>query len=121
MVVMRMASGALCHINCSRRSVYGRDQRVEAFCSGGMVIENNLTAATIDETNRTADQGPLTGLPDERKQESYLAEVRAFVDAMETGEKPSPSFEDGRRALILADAAVRSLDTGRAVKIDYGE
>ena len=121
MVVMRMESGALCHINCSRRAVYGRDQRVEAFCSNGMVIENNQTTAVIDGENRTATHGPLTCFSTERKDESYVAEVRAFVDAVEKGELPSPAFEDGRRALILANAAVRSHETGRVVKVEYGE
>ncbi len=119
MVVMRLESGALCHINCSRRAVYGRDQRVEAFCSGGMLIENNETAAMIDGSNRTAAQGPLTCLPIERRKESYVDEVRVFVDAVEKGEPPSPAFEDGRRALILANAALRSHETGRVVTIDY--
>jgi predicted dehydrogenase len=31
------------------------------------------------------------------------------------GKLPSPSGEDGRRALALADAAVESLQSGRAV------
>ena len=120
-VVMRMGSGALCSIHCSRRSAYGRDQRVEAFCSEGMVIENNRSAAVIDQQNTTADQEPLTYLSTERQQESYVAEVAAFLDAVEKGEPPSPAFEDGRRALILANAALRSYENGRAVKVDYGE
>ena len=49
-----------------------------------------------------------------------MAEVRAFVDAVEKGEPPSPAFEDGRRALILANTALQSHETGRVVKVDYG-
>ena len=86
-----------------------------------MVIENNRSAAVIDQQNTTADQEPLTYLSMERKQESYVAEVAAFLDAVEKGEPPSPAFEDGRRALILANAALRSYETGRAVKVHYGE
>ena len=33
MVIMQTASGVLCTINCSRRAVYGYDQRIEAFGS----------------------------------------------------------------------------------------
>ena len=32
----------------------------------------------------------------------------------------APTFEDGRRALILANTALQSHETGRVVKVDYG-
>ena len=84
-----------------------------------MLIENNETAATIDGNHRTAAQGPLTYLAVERSREAYVDELRAFVAAVEKGEPPRPAFEDGRRALILANAALRSHETGRVVTIDY--
>jgi len=37
MVILKMASGALCHIDSSRRTAYGYDERIEAFGSKGMV------------------------------------------------------------------------------------
>ena len=37
MVVLRAASGALVHINNSRRCAYGYDQRIEAFGEKGML------------------------------------------------------------------------------------
>ena len=121
MVIMRMQSGALCHINCSRRAVYGYDQRVEAFGSKGMVIENNRTATTLERygENATSAREPLLNFFIERYEESYVAEVKAFVEAIEKGEAPSPSFEDGRRALILANAALESLRTGRTVAVTH--
>ena len=123
MVVMRMESGALCHINCSRRCSYGYDQRVEAFGSEGMVIDKNPRATTLERWRKkaTASREPLLHFFIERYADSYFAEVRAFVDAVSKGEPPSPAFEDGRRALILADAALQSLKTGQTVKVDYGD
>src|SRR5215471_14482877 len=41
MVVMRTNSGKQCHINTSRTSTYGYDQRVELLGSTGMVISGN--------------------------------------------------------------------------------
>ena len=41
MIVMRSESGALIHINNSRRTSYGYDQRVEAFGAEGMVRSEN--------------------------------------------------------------------------------
>ncbi len=121
MVIMRMESGALCHINCSRRAVYGYDQRVEAFGSNGMVIENNRTATTVERygSDATSAREPLLNFFIERYEESYKTEVRAFVETLARGEAPTPSFEDGRRALILANAALESLESGRTVAVRY--
>ncbi len=121
MVTMKMESGALCQINCSRRAVYGYDQRVEAFGSEGMVLSNNRTATTVERYGKqaTAAREPLLPFFMERYSESYLHEVNAFIDAVEQDRAPSPGFEDGRRALILANAAEESLKTGRSVKVVY--
>ena len=44
MVLMTTASGVQCHINCSRRAVYGYDQRLEAHGSAGMARSENHSA-----------------------------------------------------------------------------
>jgi myo-inositol 2-dehydrogenase/D-chiro-inositol 1-dehydrogenase len=36
---------------------------------------------------------------------------------MEQGLTPSPGFDDGRAALVLADAATESMKTGRVVRV----
>jgi len=119
MVTMRMASGALCNINCSRRCSYGYDQRVEAFGSKGMLISANPTPTNVERWGAasTAARPPLHHFFIERYRDSYYAEVGSFIDAVEQGSPPSPSFEDGRRALILADAAGESARTGWSVRI----
>ena len=38
MLILKFASGAMCHINCSRRADYGYDECVELFGSKGMAI-----------------------------------------------------------------------------------
>jgi myo-inositol 2-dehydrogenase / D-chiro-inositol 1-dehydrogenase len=121
MTVMKTPSGVLCHINCSRRSVYGYDQRVEAFGSDGMLISGNRTATSLERWGKhaTAARDPLLAFFIERYAESYRAEVAAFIDSVEQGRQPSPSFEDGRRAMILADAAGESMRSGRAVQPTY--
>ena len=121
MVLMKMASGGLCHINCSRRAVYGYDQRVEAFGPGGMLLSNNHTRTTVERYGKqaTAAREPLLNFFIDRYSEAYFNQVNAFVDAVEQGRPAAPSFEDGRRALILANAAAESLETGRSVKVVY--
>lgn len=121
MVIMKMVSGALCHINCSRRSVYGYDQRIEAFGSGGMLLSNNHTRTTLEHYGKqaTAAREPLLHFFIERYSEAYFNQINAFVDAVEQGGTVAPCFEDGRRALILANFAAESLETGRSVEVVY--
>ena len=121
MVWMKTASGKLCHINNSRRATYGYDQRVEAFGSAGMLISNNRTATTLERYTATATavRDPLLNFFIDRYADAYRNQVNDFIDAVASGREPSPGFEDGRRALILADAALESLQTGKVVKVRY--
>ncbi|MGO7631923.1 hypothetical protein ACC692_38470 [Rhizobium ruizarguesonis] len=45
-----------------------------------------------------------------------MAEISAFVDAIDAGTPPEVGFEDGRQALILAEAEIKSAAEGRIVK-----
>jgi len=44
-------------------------------------------------------------------------ELDHFIDAIEAGTKPMVTEQDGRMALVLADAALRSYETGSPVRI----
>jgi myo-inositol 2-dehydrogenase/D-chiro-inositol 1-dehydrogenase len=117
MVILRTASGALCHINNSRRAVYGYDQRVEVFGSKGMLQTENQRATTLRRwsAQSTDGQDVLLNFFIERYMQSYINELGDFIGAVEAGRAPSVTAEDGRRALLLADAAVRSNQTGNTV------
>ena len=119
MIVMRTQSGALCHINNTRRAVYGYDQRVEVFGSRGMVRSGNLRATSVERygAGATAARDPLLDIFIARYAESYARQLDDFIDAVEGGRRPSVSFEDGRRALVLAAAAEESLASGREVPV----
>jgi myo-inositol 2-dehydrogenase/D-chiro-inositol 1-dehydrogenase len=119
MIVMKAASGALIHINNSRRAVYGYDQRLEAFGALGMVQSDNLRASTLTraDASRTDAKEPLLNFFMERYRQAYVDELNEFIDVVLGRAQPSAGFEDGRCALILADAAWESLRSGRAVKI----
>lgn len=122
MVTMKVKSGALVHINNSRRAVYGYDQRVEAFGSKGMVQSDNLRANTLTRYGATTTDAkePLLNFFIERYNQAYLDEINDFIDCIDKKKKPTVDFETGRRALILADAAWKSLRSGKAVKVSDG-
>jgi len=50
--------------------------------------------------------------------DAYANEIAAFIAAVTSGTKLSPTGEDGLLALRLADAALESVKTGRAVRLD---
>jgi myo-inositol 2-dehydrogenase/D-chiro-inositol 1-dehydrogenase len=118
MIVMKTASGRLCHINNSRRASYGYDQRLEVHGSKGRLLAGNRTATSVElaDANAVASDKPLYFFL-ERYADAYRAELTAFVDAVVAG-KPMPvGAADGRRALELAEAAAKSVKTGRPVAL----
>ncbi len=54
-----------------------------------------------------------------RYTQAYADEIAAFVEAVGAGLPMSPSGEDGLKALVMADAALKSLKEGRQVEIVY--
>ena len=120
MIVMRTADGKQCHINNSRAAVYGYDQRIELLGSAGMVQSDNRKPHELrrytSQTSETSE--PYEFFFIERYTESFMAEIDAFVDAVEGKAPVQVGFEDGRRALILAEAAYRSIAEGRIVRVD---
>ncbi len=118
-VVLTTASGKQAIITNSRRATYGYDQRVEALGTKGMAISENrrpheMTLHTVDFTDRAE---PLLNFFIERYREAFDAEITEFVDAVETGRAPSVGFEDGRLALVLAEAALKSIAEARVVAV----
>ena len=120
MIVMRTADGKQCHINNSRTAVYGYDQRVELLGTTGMVQSGNRKPHEMTRFSATTTEvaSPYQFFFIERYAEAFRAEIDAFVDCIEQGTPPEVGFEDGRRALILAEAAYRSLAERRLVRVD---
>jgi myo-inositol 2-dehydrogenase/D-chiro-inositol 1-dehydrogenase len=119
MIVMRAASGALVHINNSRRAVYGYDQRIEAFGEEGMLQANNQRQTSLSVWGRDATDAkdPVMNFFLERYTPAYLAEIDHFVDCIERRAKPLVGFKEGMEALRLADAALESMRTGKTVEL----
>ena len=120
MITLVAQSGALCQINNSRRSVYGYDQRIEAFGENGMLQAGNQRATTVSFWGAAATEAkdPVLNFFIERYTPAYLAEIDHFVDCVENGSAPLVGYRDGREALHLADAALESMRTGQTIRLD---
>ena len=119
MVNLRTASGRQCHINNCRQAVYGYDQRIEVSGSTGMLLNDHVRATTVRRftRERTEAQEPLLNFFLERYEQAYRRELEAFIGAVEAKTSMPVGLVDGIQALRLADAAVESAATGRAVLV----
>ncbi len=119
-VVLTTASGKQAVITNSRQAVYGYDQRVEALGTRGMALSENRRAhaMTLHTAGFTDRAEPLLDFFIERYREAFDAEIAAFVEAVEAGQPPVVGFEDGRMALVLAEAALKSIAEGRVVRVE---
>ncbi|RTM01894.1 MAG: inositol 2-dehydrogenase [Hyphomicrobiales bacterium] len=117
-VILETASGKQAVISNSRRATYGYDQRIEVHGSKGMVAAENQRPVSIELAN---DKGytrpPLHDFFMTRYIDAYANEIAAFIAAATAGKKAAPSGKDGLIALKLADAALKSAKTGKAVSI----
>jgi myo-inositol 2-dehydrogenase/D-chiro-inositol 1-dehydrogenase len=118
MVTLRTRSGALCHISNSRRASYGYDQRIEVHGSQGMLRAGNPIPTTIEQADSAGYRhDPLMNFFLDRYSDAYRNELDAFIDALLGNGAMAPDGEDGLHALLLADAAARSAQEGRPVRL----
>jgi myo-inositol 2-dehydrogenase / D-chiro-inositol 1-dehydrogenase len=54
----------------------------------------------------------------ERFEESYIIQLKDFIEKAHAGKEPSVTIEDGERALLVAHAATHSLHQKLPVVID---
>jgi myo-inositol 2-dehydrogenase/D-chiro-inositol 1-dehydrogenase len=117
-VMLSTASGRHATISNSRRATYGYDQRIEVHGSKGAVSAENQRPVSIEIASATGyTRPPLHDFFMTRYTEAYAREISSFIDAVESKSPATPSGLDGLIALALADAALKSATSGRAVKV----
>ena len=116
--ILRTASGKLCVISNSRRSGYGYDQRIEAFCSGGALRAANVVESTVETwTEAGARADAFQNFFLERYAEAYRREMAHFADIVGGRAAPLTDHRDGIAALALAEAAALSAREGRSIRV----
>jgi myo-inositol 2-dehydrogenase / D-chiro-inositol 1-dehydrogenase len=118
LITLHFANGVLGAIDNSRRAVYGYDQRVEVFGSGGVVSADNAYPNTVQigDAHRVHRDLPLNFFL-ERYNEAYVAEMQAFVDCVLKDTPPPVTGLDGRIPVVMGYAAQKSYQEGRPVKL----
>lgn len=117
-ITLRFANGAIGTIDNSRKAVYGYDQRVEVFGSGGMLQSLNNTPDNNIYANAEGVQSakPLYFFL-ERYMESFIAEMKEFVTSIREGTPPPVTGMDGRIPVVIGMAAKKSYLENRPVKL----
>ena len=113
--------GVQCIITNSRHCSFGYDQRVELFGSKGMIISENKRdkETTTHLKKSTSNKTPLMNFFVERYREAYELQLDDLARLVKKKIKPLAEFEEGRKALILANAAKKSLKTKKFEKINF--
>ena len=118
-VVMRGTNNELITIVNSRHASYGYDQRIEAFGNLGMLTASNQLPTTVRAFSATHTEvaDPYLNFFLERYAVAYRQELADFIAGIKNGKGTNPTYEDGRQALILADAALESAKTGKSISL----
>lgn len=118
-ITLRFKNGCIGTIDNSRKAAYGYDQRVEVFGSGGMVAVSNETPDSAVVSSAEGVQGPLPLFFFlERYTESYIAEMKEFIAAVQQDQTPPVTGVDGRIPVIMGRAARKSYEENRPVKLN---
>ena len=120
-VVMKTKKGVQCIITNSRHCSFGYDQRIELFGSKGMIISDNQRdlETVLYSKNSTDNRTQLKNFFIERYSEAYKIQLNDLVKICKKNSKPLANFDDGRKSLILAEIAKKSLNSKKFEKIIF--
>ena len=116
--VIKSKTGVQCIITNSRHCSFGYDQRVELFGTKGMIILKNKNSANSNSLDSKKTDS-INNFFIKRYKNAYKNELRGFSNFIKKNIKPLAEFEEGRRALIMANAAKKSIKTKKIEKLSF--
>lgn len=119
-VTLRLPGGALVQIDSTRRIGYGYDERIEVLGSDGMAEAARQRVGSV--VRYRAGAVVADGMHDgwfQRVAASYGVALNHFVSALRDGTPIGPTLDEALKAQAIAEAATRSLSSGRLETIEY--
>ncbi len=117
-ITLRFENGVIGTIDNSRRAAYGYDQRVEVFGSAGCAsVDNNYPNTAVISDGQSVHRDLPLNFFIERYVESYVAEMKAFIECVQQGKMPPVTGIDGRVPVVMGYAARKSYEENRPVKL----
>ena len=117
LVTITLDSGALAHTEASWADPGGFRAAFEIAGSGGFIEHDNRWSPPLRTIN---DKGTFNESPMATADDPYFRQLKDFVQAHTTGDKPPVTAIDGLRAVAIAEAAIESAKTGKPVKPALG-
>jgi myo-inositol 2-dehydrogenase/D-chiro-inositol 1-dehydrogenase len=86
-----------------------------------MIISNNQTTTSVERytSKSTSVKDPVHFFFIERYEQAYKDQFNEFLKCVSKKTKPKVTFEDGKNALIIANAAYESYNKGKVVNIKF--
>lgn len=117
---LRMSSGALVQIDCTRRTGYGYDERVELFGAEGMAESRRQPHRHLSiykGSEQISDGLHADWL--KRIEPTFYEALDTFVRGLEGEQVDYPNADAALRAQRIADAATKSLQTYMPVTLTW--
>jgi len=117
-LTLRFRNGVIGTIDNSRQAAYGYDQRVEILGSEGSISTANCypNQAVVSNGKTVHRDLPLNFFM-ERYTESFVNELRSFVESVRAKRPTAVTGIDGRIPVVMALAARQSYEERRPVRI----
>lgn len=117
LVTITLESGALAHTEASWADPGGFRAAFEIAGSGGLIEHDNRWTPALRTVN---DKGTFNESPMAPGDDPYFRQLSAFIQAVDSGSEPPVTALDGLRAVGIAEAAIESAKTGRAIAPSLG-
>lgn len=118
MVSMTFESGTIGTVDMSRSGIYGYDIRTEILGTKGTIQIGYLRETPITVLKKEGVSHDTVPFFMERFEQSYVIQLKDFVEKAVQQKEPSVTIEDGERALLLGHAATHSQHKKSLVTID---
>lgn len=117
LVSFRYKHGGLGVLETSWRTIYGFDVRTEIFGAGGRILIEDQSSTDLTFAAKLGVSHDYPKNRAERFRDAYRLELQAFVRAVTTGVKPTPSLDVALESNLVADAILKSVRTGANVAV----
>ena len=112
-------SGAIGSLEYNGDSGYGYEVTVEVTGATGRLTTASHPSPSLRQAG-TASRAITPNWP-QRFAQAYIDEAQDWINAVRRNEATGPSAWDGYMSLVVADACIRSADTGRPQPTNAGE
>ena len=114
LTLLRFARGTLATVRCARGVRAPANDLTVHGVEGALAARRTIDEATRGTLEATGADARLSGVP--AGSDMYALQAQAFAEAVQAGEDPNASGEDGLRMVEIATALYESARTGRTIQ-----